>query len=159
MAIEGFDIDSMRQQLTSPVAVLYGGDSAEREVSLESGRACFYALQQLHVPAALIDTQNAGWLQRMGSEFKHAFIALHGGRGEDGSVQGLLEYLGVSYTGSGVGASALALDKLRAKQLWNGIGLSTPEFEVLGANSDWAAIAARFGTAMVKPVHEGSSVG
>jgi D-alanine-D-alanine ligase len=147
------------QKLTTPVAVLYGGDSAEREVSLESGRACFNALRNLQIAAELIDTHDAGWVARIGSEFRHVFIALHGGRGEDGSVQGLLEYLNVTYTGSGVGASALAMDKLRSKYLWRGIGLSTPDFEVLHADSDWSGIVARFGEVMVKPAHEGSSVG
>ncbi|MET0379907.1 MAG: D-alanine--D-alanine ligase, partial [Spongiibacteraceae bacterium] len=158
------DIESLRQRLTSPVAVLCGGRSAEREVSLESGRACFNALQQSQIAAELIDTQVDGWWQRLsggseGGEFRHVFIALHGRGGEDGTVQGLLENLGVTYTGSGVGASALAMDKLRTKQLWRGINLSSPEFEVLQTDSDWQQIAARFGTVMVKPAHEGSSVG
>ncbi len=153
------DIEGLRQRLTSPVAVLYGGRSAEREVSLQSGQACFDALRQLQIPTVLIDTHTDDWWQRIASQFKHVFIALHGRGGEDGAVQGLLENLGVAYTGSGVGASALAMDKLRTKQLWRGIDLSTPEFEVLNADSDWQEIVARFGTVMVKPVHEGSSVG
>lgn len=153
----------MIQQLKSKVAVLYGGDSAEREVSLESGSAVFAALQRSNVPAVLIDTQDKNWLngfaKSAGSDFAHAFIALHGRGGEDGTVQGLLQTLGVTYTGSGVMASALAMDKLRTKQLWRGVGLSSPEFELLSAHSDFADIVARFGTVMVKPAHEGSSVG
>lgn len=148
-----------QQNLKGAVAVLYGGHSAEREVSLDSGAAVFGALQRLGIKAALVDTRDGGWWNRLGGEFAHVFNALHGRGGEDGTVQGLLETLGVSYTGSGVLASALAMDKLRTKQLWAGIGLSTPEFEVLEGDSDFAAIAARWGTVMVKPAHEGSSVG
>ena len=147
------------KQLKGVVAVLYGGNSAEREVSLESGAAVFAALRKSGVPAVLVDTQKAGWWNRFGTEFAHAFIVLHGRGGEDGTVQGLLETLGISYTGSGVMASALALDKLLTKQLWRGIGLPSPEFEVLNAQSDFAELIARWGTVMVKPAREGSSVG
>lgn len=147
------------QQLKGKVAVLYGGDSAEREVSLDSGAAVHAALVSGKVQAELVDTKAPRWWNRLGGEFAHAFIALHGRGGEDGTVQGLLQTLGVSYTGSGVMASALAMNKLRTKQLWRGIGLPTPEFEVLRENSDFAALVARWGTVMVKPVHEGSSVG
>lgn len=147
------------QELKGVVAVLYGGNSAEREVSLESGAAVFAALRKLGVPAVLVDTQKAGWWNRFGTEFAHAIVVLHGRGGEDGTVQGLLETLGVSYTGSGVMASALALDKLLTKQLWSGIGLPSPEFEVLSAQSDFAALVASWGTVMVKPAREGSSVG
>lgn len=153
------DISALQQRLTTPVAVLYGGNSAEREVSLESGRACFEALRNLQIPATLIDTQQRDWWLRIGGQIDHVFIALHGRGGEDGTVQGLLETLGVAYTGSGVLASALAMDKLRTKQLWRGLNLSTPEFEVLSATSDWQEIVDRFGRVMVKPAHEGSSVG
>ncbi|MDB6061841.1 MAG: D-alanine--D-alanine ligase [Verrucomicrobiaceae bacterium] len=149
----------LQLNLKGKVAVLYGGNSAEREVSLESGGAVFAALQKNNVPAVLVDTKNSNWWRDVGSEFAHAFIALHGRGGEDGTVQGLLQTLGVSYTGSGVMASALAMDKLRTKQLWAGIGLPSPEFEVLTAHSDFADIISRFGMVMVKPVHEGSSVG
>jgi D-alanine-D-alanine ligase len=149
----------LMQQLKGVVAVLYGGNSAEREVSLDSGAGVFAALRKLGVPAVLVDTQKEGWWNRLAGEFAHVFIALHGRGGEDGTVQGLLETLGVSYTGSGVLASALALDKLLTKQLWQGIGLPSPEFEVLHAQSDFAALVARWGTVMVKPAREGSSVG
>lgn len=149
----------MLQHLKGKVAVLYGGNSAEREVSLESGAAVFAALQRSNVPVALIDTKNPNWWNNFGNEFAHVFIALHGRGGEDGTVQGLLQTLGVSYTGSGVMASALAMDKLRTKQLWRGIDLPSPEFELLTAQSDFAGIAARFGSVMVKPAREGSSVG
>lgn len=148
-----------QEHMKGAVAVLYGGDSAEREVSLESGRAVFDALRQSEIPAVLVDTRDANWWRRFPGEFAHAFIALHGPVGEDGTVQGLLESLGVSYTGAGVLASALAMDKLRSKQMWRGIGLPTPDFEVLTAQTDFAALVARWQTVMVKPVHEGSSIG
>jgi D-alanine-D-alanine ligase len=148
-----------QQQLRGIVAVLYGGKSAEREVSLDSGAAVFAALRKVGVPAVLVDTQKDGWWNRFGSEFAHAFIVLHGRGGEDGTVQGLLETLGISYTSSGVMASALAMDKLRTKQLWRGIGLPSPEFELLNEHSDFADLIARWGTVMVKPAREGSSVG
>lgn len=147
------------QALSGPVAVLSGGNSAEREVSLLSGQAVFAALARQGVAATLVDTADSGWWQRFPGEFAHAFIALHGPGGEDGTVQGMLETLGVSYTGSGVMASALAMDKLRTKQLWRGIGLATPEFEVLTAHSDFAELIRRWQTVMVKPAHEGSSIG
>lgn len=152
------------QGLKGTVAVLYGGNSAEREVSLISGAAVYAALRNAGVPAELVDTRQAGWWNRFGDalhkgEWAHAFIALHGRGGEDGSVQGLLETLGVSYTGSGILASAIALDKLLTKQIWRGMGLPSPEFEVLRADSDFAALVARWGTVMVKPAREGSSVG
>jgi len=148
-----------QQQIKGKVAVLYGGTSAEREVSLDSGRAVFDALQKLNIPAALVDTKEPCWWQRFSAEFAHAFIALHGPGGEDGSVQGLLETLGVRYTGSGVLASSLAMDKLRTKHLWRGIGLPTPEFEVLNAQTDFAGLIARWQTVVVKPAQEGSSIG
>ena len=153
------NIEAIRQQLRSRVAVLYGGTAAEREVSLVSGKAVFDALTRTGVDAELIDTRDAQWWRRVDGQFAHAFIVLHGPGGEDGTVQGLLQSMGISYTGSGVRASALAMDKLRTKWLWHGLGLSTPEFEVLTAHSDFDAIAARFGAVMVKPAHEGSSIG
>jgi D-alanine-D-alanine ligase len=153
------DTTLLRQQLKSKVAVLYGGTSAERDVSLISGQAVFDALRTLQIPAELIDTKNAGWWLRFPAEFAHAFIVLHGPGGEDGTVQGLLEVLGVNYTGSAVLASALAMDKWRTKLLWNTIGLPTPEFELLNASSDFDALIKRWGTAVVKPACEGSSIG
>jgi len=128
-------------------------------VSLVSGKAVFDALIRVGVDAELIDTRDAQWWRRVDGQFAHAFIVLHGPGGEDGTVQGLLQSMGISYTGSGVRASALAMDKLRTKWLWSGLGLSTPEFEVLNAHSDFDAISARFGSVMVKPAHEGSSIG
>lgn len=149
---------SMREALQGPVAVLYGGCSAEREISLESGAAVHAALLRLGVAANLIDTASGDWWQRL-SQFRHAFIALHGIGGEDGTMQGLLEQFDITYTGSGVLASALAMDKFRTKQLWCGIGLPTPEFTLASAETDLEALLQRWGTLMVKPAHEGSSIG
>lgn len=146
-------------QLTSPVAVLLGGTSAEREVSLKSGAAILQALKNKGVDAVAIDTAEGGWIQQITDHYNHVFIALHGVNGEDGTVQGLLQMLGVTYTGSGVMASALGMDKLRCKQLWQGIGLPTSDFKHLHAGSDWQALMDDWGEAMVKPNHEGSSLG
>lgn len=147
------------ERLTSPVAVLLGGTSAERDISLQSGNAVLKALHNKGIAAVAIDTAEPGWVQALIADYQHVFIALHGIKGEDGTVQGLLEMLGISYTGSGVMASALAMDKMRCKQLWAGVGLPTPEFAHLQADSDWAGLMAQWGEAMVKPAHEGSSLG
>lgn len=159
-SIGGNLLEDIRARLHSPVAVLCGGDAAEREVSLKSGRACCDALLAAGVDARLIDTRGdwLGRLQRAG--IRHSFLALHGTGGEDGTVQGALSCLGVSYTGSGVLASALAMDKWRCKLLWRALGLPTPPAEMLRPDSDWAAvIEALGGRVIVKPVHEGSSIG
>ena len=142
------------------VGLLYGGTSSEREVSLMSGAAVHQALQNLGVDVVLIDAQN-DLLQTLPSHnLDRVFIALHGPGGEDGTLQGALEYLGLPYTGSGVLASALAMDKLRCKQMWQGIGLATADFAVLDSQSDWTAIMQSLGgKAMVKPACEGSSIG
>ena len=142
------------------VGLLYGGTSSEREVSLMSGAAVYQALQNLGVDVVLIDAQN-DLLQTLPSHsLDRVFIALHGPGGEDGTLQGALEYLGLPYTGSGVLASALAMDKLRCKQMWQGIGLATADFAVLDSQSDWTGIMQILGgKAMVKPACEGSSIG
>lgn len=148
-----------RQHLTGAVAVLHGGTSAEREISLESGAAVHAALRRQGIAADLIDTAIAGWWQPLAERYRHVFIALHGPGGEDGTVQGLLEQLDVTYTGSGVLASALAMDKLRTKQLWRGVDLSTPDFAVAAPGLDYADLLQRWTSVMVKPAHEGSSIG
>lgn len=144
-----------------PVAVLLGGHAAERDVSLKSGAAVCAALQRQGIPHVAIDPAQEGWQQALrDSAAAQVFIALHGPGGEDGTMQGFLETLGLPYTGSGVMASALAMDKLRSKQLWLGAGLPTPAFAVLHAATDWAeTLAALGGVAMVKPACEGSSIG
>jgi len=142
------------------VGLLYGGTSSEREVSLMSGTAVHKALQDMGIDVVAIDAQN-DLLQTLPSyNLDRVFIALHGPGGEDGTLQGALEYLGLPYTGSGVLASALAMDKLRCKQMWQGIGLATTDFAVLDQQSDWAGIMQSLGgKAMVKPACEGSSIG
>lgn len=142
------------------VAVLFGGKSAEREVSLKSGNAVLSALQAAGVDAFGIDVGD-DFLQRLASEkIDRAFIVLHGRGGEDGSMQGLLECAGIPYTGSGILASALAMDKLRTKQVWHSLGLPTPRHAVLTSQADCEAAAAELGFPLiVKPAHEGSSIG
>jgi len=142
------------------VAVLFGGKSAEREVSLKSGNAVLQALLAAGVDAFGIDVGD-DLLQRLTAEkIDRAFIVLHGRGGEDGSMQGLLECAGIPYTGSGILASALAMDKLRTKQVWQSLGLSTPRHAVLASVADCEAAAADLGFPLiVKPAHEGSSIG
>jgi D-alanine-D-alanine ligase len=142
------------------VAVLLGGKSAEREVSLKSGGMVLGALRARGIDAHAFDPAERGLDALIEERFQRVFIALHGRFGEDGTVQGILEWLGIPYTGSGVLASALAMDKLRSKLLWQASGVPTPPYEVLSAGSDFAAAAARLGVPlMVKPVNEGSSIG
>ena len=142
------------------VAVLFGGKSAEREVSLKSGAAVLAALQRSGVDAHAFDpaVQNLQALRDEG--YERAFIALHGRFGEDGTVQGALELLGIPYTGSGVLASALGMDKWRTKLVWQAANLPVPKYTLLDARSDWADVVQQLGLPLfVKPANEGSSVG
>jgi D-alanine-D-alanine ligase len=142
------------------VAVLYGGKSAEREVSLKSGQACLEALQGAGVDAFGIDVGDDLLARLQAERIDRAFIILHGRGGEDGSMQGLLECLGIPYTGSGILASALAMDKLRTKQVWQSLGLPTPRHAVLSSEADCICAATELGFPLiVKPAHEGSSIG
>lgn len=137
-----------------------GGKSAERPVSLKSGAMVLGALRAAGIDAHAFDPAERGLEALIAERFARAFIALHGRFGEDGTLQGALEFLGLPYTGSGVLASALAMDKLRTKQLWSANGLPTPPFELLHADTDFGAVAARLGLPiMVKPASEGSSIG
>ena len=142
------------------VAVLLGGRSAEREVSLKSGNAVLAALRRSGVAAHAFDPAVLE-LQALRDEgYDRVFIALHGRFGEDGTVQGALELMGIPYTGSGVMASALAMDKWRTKLVWQAGGLPIPEYEMLDESSDFDAVAARLGLPLfVKPASEGSSIG
>ena len=142
------------------VAVLFGGKSAEREVSLKSGNAVLAALKQGGVDAHAFDPA-VQELQALKAEgYDRAFITLHGRGGEDGTLQGALELMGIPYTGSGVLASALGMDKWRSKLVWQAAGLPIPQFELLDKDSDWGAVVARLGLPLfVKPANEGSSVG
>lgn len=142
------------------VAVLMGGFSSEREVSLNSGAAIVAALQSRGIDAHPFDPKAQDVVQLKALGFQTAFNTLHGTYGEDGTVQGLLEALGVPYTGCGVMASAIGMDKYRTKLVWQGLGLPVPEFAVLHDNSDFAAIERELGLPLfVKPAVEGSSVG
>ncbi len=141
-----------------PVTVLLGGTSPEREVSLESGAAVASALETLGARVTHVDTAEPDWWQPL-LDSELVFIALHGAGGEDGTVQGMLETLGLPFTGSGVLASALAMDKPRCKQLWRGLGLPTQPFVGLEEGSDWGAVMDELGAAFVKPASGGSSIG
>jgi len=142
------------------VAVLMGGSSAEREVSLKSGAAVLRALQQRGVDAHGIDVGADVLVQLQGGNFDRAFVMLHGRGGEDGTMQGALELLGLPYTGSGVMASAVGMDKWRTKLLWQAAGLPVPDYALLNADSDFAAVEQALGLPLfVKPANEGSSVG
>lgn len=148
------------------VGVLYGGLSSEREISLKSGAAVLAALQEAGVECVGIDVGKNIISDLQHAKIDRAFIILHGPGGEDGRIQALLEFLEIPYTGSGVQASALTMDKTRTKQLWRGyattegVGLSTPDFVVVNPQSDFAAILQTLGgEVMVKPSNEGSSIG
>lgn len=142
------------------VAVLYGGTSAEREISLRSGGAIIQALREVGVATTPVDIGSDPLQQLQQLSVDRAFIALHGTGGEDGKIQALLEWLNLPYTGSGIAASALCMDKLRTKQLWRGVDLPTPDCHVLNEDTDWTTTIAELGgVAMVKPCHEGSSIG
>ncbi len=142
------------------VAVLFGGRSAEREVSLKSGAAVLAALLRSGVDAHAFDPATRNLQALVDEGFDHAFIALHGRFGEDGTVQGALELLGVPYTGSGVMASALGMDKWRSKLVWQAGGLPVPEFLIINEKSDSAEVVEKLGLPLfVKPANEGSSVG
>ena len=142
------------------VGVLLGGRSGEREISLMSGNGVLEALLSKGVDAHAFDPGLRCPTELAKEKFDRVFISLHGRYGEDGTIQGLLELLNLPYTGSGVLASALAIDKIATKQIWLSNGLSTPEFEELTADSDWNAVVKKLGLPLiVKPAHEGSSLG
>jgi len=149
---------------TAKVAVLMGGRSAERDISLMSGEGVLKALQSKGVNAHAFDPANQAMDQLKQQGFSHAFIALHGRYGEDGSVQGALELLGIPYTGSGVMASSIAMDKVMTKRIWSAVGLSTPKSVSLAPDEQSpqaiAAIPHTLGLPLiVKPPREGSSIG
>ncbi len=140
------------------VAVLFGGNSGEREVSLKSGQAVLDALQGQGVDAEAFDPAVRAITDL--SLYDRAFIVLHGRGGEDGQIQGLLEWMNIPYTGSGVLASALGMDKARTKQLWKGVGLPTAPYRLLDEKTNLSDVIAELGLPLIiKPVHEGSSIG
>jgi D-alanine-D-alanine ligase len=142
------------------VAVMMGGPSAEREISLLSGNAILKALRERGVDAHAFDPDERAVYELKRDGFDRVFIALHGRFGEDGTVQGALEVLGIPYTGSGVMASALAMDKWRTKLVWIAGGIPTPRYRVVGAKTDWWSVVAELGLPLiVKPAREGSTIG
>jgi D-alanine-D-alanine ligase len=142
------------------VGVLLGGRSGEREISLMSGGGVLEALLSKGVDAYPFDPGLRCPTELAKEKFDRIFISLHGRYGEDGTIQGLLELLDLPYTGSGVLASALSIDKIATKLVWLSSGLSTPEFQELKADSDWHAVVKQLGLPLiVKPAHEGSSLG
>lgn len=142
------------------VAVLMGGKSAEREISLMSGNAVLAALTRNGVNAHAFDPAKRPLEDLKRDGFARAHIALHGRYGEDGTVQGALELLDIPYTGSGVLASALAMDKWRTKLIWQAVGIPTPRYALLEANSDFTAVSNELGLPLiVKPAREGSTIG
>ena len=142
------------------VGVLLGGRSAERDVSLKSGGAVLAALLRQGVDAHAFDPAEHDMAELVAQQFDRVIIALHGRFGEDGTIQGALDWLGIPYTGSGVMASALAMDKWRTKLLWQSAGIPTPEYALLDADTDFDAVVARLGLPIfVKPAREGSSIG
>jgi len=142
------------------VAVLLGGPSAEREISLLSGNAVLKALRERGIDAHPFDPAERNLFELAREGFARVFIALHGRFGEDGTVQGALETLGIPYTGSGVMASALAMDKWRTKLVWLASGIPTPRYRVVDARTDWPRVVAELGLPLiVKPAREGSTIG
>lgn len=142
------------------VAVLMGGTSAEREVSLKSGAAVVSALKQRQVDVDAVDVGKESLMQLLSDGYDRCFVILHGRGGEDGTMQGMLELIDMPYTGSGVMASALGMDKWRSKLLWRAAGLPVPDCVVLDENSDFEAVENQLGLPLfVKPANEGSSVG
>lgn len=159
-------IDEALKKQIGRVGVLYGGLSAEREISLQSGAAVLAALTDAGIEHVAIDVGHNVIADIQSANIDRAFLILHGPGGEDGRIQALLEFLNIPYTGSDVQSSALAMDKLRTKQLWRGVdingkqGLPTPEFAVLDKHSNFAEVLAHLGgEVMVKPANEGSSIG
>lgn len=160
MATNGNNLNDNDAARFGKVAVLLGGLSAEREISLKSGTAVLAALKRRGVDAHAVDPQDGLLRQLQAGGFARAFVVLHGRGGEDGTVQGLLEFMGIPYTGSGVLGSALAMDKWRTKLIWQQLGLPTPEYAVVNSVYELRDFAARVGYPLaVKPAREGSSIG
>jgi D-alanine-D-alanine ligase len=139
-------------------AVLMGGAAAEREISLQSGENVALVLEAAGCPVTRIDPAVEQWADQL-SDIDFVFNLLHGPGGEDGVLQGLFDVMNLPYSGSGVLGSALTMDKARTKQLWSGMGLPTPDFTLLTADTDWTDLIEQYGTLFVKPALEGSSIG
>lgn len=142
------------------VGVLLGGRSSEREISIMSGTGVLQALQERGVDAHAFDPGTQSVAELAAAGFDRVFIALHGRFGEDGTIQGVLEWLRIPYTGSGVQASAIAIDKLTTKRIWEYEELPTPGWQLVTAATDWKRVVAELGDALiVKPAREGSTIG
>ena len=153
-------ITPQEAQALGKVGVLFGGSSAEREVSLMSGTGVLAALRSRGIDAHAFDPGLRSLADLAAEQFDRVFIALHGRFGEDGVLQGALEMLGIPYTGSGVMASSVGMDKITTKIVWLAAGLPTPDYAVLDAQSDLDAVSAALGLPLiVKPPHEGSTIG
>lgn len=153
-------MNSVSSRELGKVAVLLGGRSAERKISLRSGQAVLEALWRKNVDAHPFDPAERHMEALLHEGFSRAHIALHGRYGEDGTVQGALELMGLPYTGSGVLASALAMDKWRTKLLWQAAGIDTPRHVLLDEGSDFKGVAKDLGLPLiVKPSREGSTIG
>ena len=153
-------LSAQEAQAFGKVGVLFGGRSAERDVSIMSGTGVLAALQSQGIDAHAFDPGQRSLAELAAEKFDRVFIALHGRFGEDGSLQGALELLGIPYTGSGVMASSVGMDKITTKILWLAENLPTPKYAVLNANSDLDQVAADLGLPLiVKPPHEGSTIG
>lgn len=154
------DLSEITPKDLGKVGVLLGGKSGEREISLMSGNGVLEALISKKVDAHSFDTGVRSIADLVNQNFDRVFIALHGRYGEDGTMQGALEQLGIPYTGSGVLASALAIDKQATKRLWSSFDLATPKFVMLKKDSNWDEVASYLGLPIiVKPAREGSSLG
>jgi D-alanine-D-alanine ligase len=154
------DLSQINVAALGKVGVLLGGKSGERDISLMSGKGVLDALISKGVNAHTFDPGQQAITELAAQKFDRVFIALHGRYGEDGTMQGLLEQMNLPYTGSGVLASALAIDKQATKRLWSSFDLATPRFVMLSANSDWQKVIQDLGLPIiVKPAREGSSLG
>ena len=148
-------------KLRGNIAVLFGGESSEREVSLNSGKAVINAFKALQQDVIALDVKTVDLAAEIKQHnVQHVFIALHGGDGENGTVQALLSTLGVSYTGSSMQGCAIAMDKYRTKLIWQAAGIATADFLLVDGQSSWKDVQARLGNKMmIKPANEGSSIG
>jgi D-alanine-D-alanine ligase len=157
-------VEKLQQLRREKIAVLYGGNSAERDVSLNSGEAIANGLTKAGFNVVLVDTKTVSLTELVRQKIDRVFIALHGRGGEDGCLQGALEYMGIPYTGSPVLGSSLSMDKVRSKQIFKASNLPTAPFTVI-KRADFASesldevLANLGGRVMVKPANEGSSIG
>ncbi|HEY1044428.1 MAG TPA: D-alanine--D-alanine ligase [Telluria sp.] len=153
-------LSTSEAQALGKVGVLFGGRSAERDVSIMSGTGVLKALQSQGIDAHAFDPGTQSLADLAAQKFDRVFIALHGRYGEDGSLQGALEQMGIPYTGSGVMACAIAMDKIYTKMIWLMHGLPTPKYATVANGADLAQVAQQIGIPMiVKPPHEGSTIG